>query len=203
MRCGKCGYTFRQFENTCPRCLQSPDTGVNTWTCPTCSAKSTADAKACWQCGTMRQRPRSVVKAKLGTFQQRIVANLIDIIVCAVLDTLLYLVLLVVSPEWAGEGKSTSGLNVNQVMLLIAFATFLGYNVALLARWGCTMGKLAIRLRVVRPDGTAPSRWQATLRTLAWVASLATLGLLFLLILRDPMHRGLHDRLADTLVVRV
>lgn len=151
----------------------------------------------------MRQRPRSVVKAKLGTFQQRLVANVIDIIVCTVADALLYLVLLVVSPEWAGEGKTTSGLNVNQVMLLVAFATFLAYNAAMLARWGCTIGKLAVRLRVVRPDGTALSLWQASLRTLTWMASLATLGLLFLLILRDPMHRGLHDKLADSLVVRV
>ncbi len=202
MRCYKCGYTFRQFENTCPRCLQFPGSGPNKWTCPTCSAENSSDARACWQCGTMRQRPRSVVKAKLGTFQQRLVANVIDITICTVAVSLLYLVLIVVFPEWAAEGKTTSGLNVNQVMFIVAVTTFLAYNIAMLARWGYTIGKRAFRLRVVRPDGTAPGPWRILFRTLAWMATLVTLGLLFFLLLRDPMNRGLHDKLADTLVVR-
>lgn len=203
MQCGKCGYTFRDFEDTCPRCRQTPDADGTSWTCPNCAAKSNIEARSCWQCGTLRQRSRVLLEAKLGTFGMRLTANVVDVAVILIAATLIYLVVLVVSPEWATQGGSSSGFSVDQVMFLTALLLSLVYNVAMLTRWGCTIGKLILRLRVVQPDGSAPSLWQATVRTFGWFASLATFGLVFLVILRDPMRRGLHDRLANTLVIRV
>jgi len=67
---------------------------------------------------------------------------------------------------------------------------------------GKTPGMRLMALRVVRPDGTAPSSLRAFLRFVGLVLSIATLGAGFLPALFDSRRRGLPDFLAGTVVVR-
>jgi uncharacterized RDD family membrane protein YckC len=65
---------------------------------------------------------------------------------------------------------------------------------------GQTIGKMAVRIRVVAEDGPMdPSR--AIGRTLAGLVSVVTLGAAFLPALLSPERRALHDRLARTRVI--
>jgi uncharacterized RDD family membrane protein YckC len=66
---------------------------------------------------------------------------------------------------------------------------------------GQTPGMRLMALRVVRPDGTAPSPLRAVLRFVGLVLSIATLGAGFLPALFDSRRRGLPDFFAGTVVV--
>jgi uncharacterized RDD family membrane protein YckC len=92
---------------------------------------------------------------------------------------------------------------------LISFLILLngGYLAAFVAASGQTIGKMAAGTRVVSADPGAPlqervSFEQALLRAAASVVSALPLGLGFLPALFGGERRALHDRLADTRVVK-
>ena len=68
---------------------------------------------------------------------------------------------------------------------------------------GQTLGMRAWRLRLQRPDGHAVSIWQVLLRFLAAIPSLAIagLGLFWMLVDRDKM--AIHDRISESVIVRL
>ena len=92
---------------------------------------------------------------------------------------------------------------------LIGFLVLLngGYLSTFVAASGQTIGKMAAGTRVVPADPAAPvhervSFGQATLRAAAYAVSAAPVGLGFLPAVIGRERRALHDRLADTRVVR-
>jgi len=102
-----------------------------------------------------------------------------------------------------------SGLTMADIAVLppVPLAAFLvGLAVAYLAAFtacgGQTLGKMALGLRVVAGDGAVPAG-AAGLRALTSLAGAGLAGLGYLPALFDGDHRGLHDRLAGTRVVRV
>ncbi len=76
-------------------------------------------------------------------------------------------------------------------LLLFAFEVYL-----LTAISGLTVGKRLLGLRTIRPNGGAPGFKWAALRTLLLVCVIPAC-------LTDRDLRGLHDRAADTIVVRM
>jgi uncharacterized RDD family membrane protein YckC len=66
---------------------------------------------------------------------------------------------------------------------------------------GQTPGMRAMGFHVVGPDGRIPSRRRAFRRAWALFLAALPLGAGFLLVLVDDRRRGLHDRIARTLVV--
>lgn len=93
------------------------------------------------------------------------------------------------------------------------------YEIAFLSWRGATLGKMLLKLQVVRyADGDMLLGYQAALRTLVWavplvllplvlpaavqiVAFLVGIGILLSTIL-DPIYRGVHDKAAATIVLR-
>ncbi len=68
---------------------------------------------------------------------------------------------------------------------------------------GQTLGMRAWRLRVQRIDGGPITIWQALLRFLVAIASLACGGLGFLWMLVDRDRMTWHDRFSETVIVRL
>jgi uncharacterized RDD family membrane protein YckC len=68
---------------------------------------------------------------------------------------------------------------------------------------GQTLGMRAWRLRVQRRDGRPITLWQALLRFLAAIPSLALFGLGLLWLLVDKDHMAVHDRISESVVVRL
>ncbi len=70
------------------------------------------------------------------------------------------------------------------------------------SRWGTTVGKRLLGLRVVRLDGRRLSLFEGIERFGAYFGILGTLGLGLFDLWRDPNRRLGHDRAVDTVVVR-
>jgi uncharacterized RDD family membrane protein YckC len=131
------------------------------------------------------------------TFGQRLAARLIDGLV-------LLPVILLLAALTDGVTRRALGLTVVAI-----------YEVTLVVRRGQTVGKMAVGTRIVDfGSGSLPSLQQSVVRWLVIIAgSVAALVvpaseafdaaytvMVLILVLRPPLHRGLHDLVAGTIV---
>jgi uncharacterized RDD family membrane protein YckC len=133
---------------------------------------------------------------------RRLVAGVIDLLILGAIDAaVLYFTARVL------------GLQIDKLWMLpkIPLAAFLlllngGYFVLFTAAGGQTIGKMAAGIRVVMHSGDGRrvrvGFGAAVVRAAAYFASLLPVGLGFVPVLFSPDGRTLHDRLADTRVVR-
>ena len=68
---------------------------------------------------------------------------------------------------------------------------------------GQTLGMRAWRLRLQRPDGQPVTIWQALLRFMAAIPSLALAGLGLFWMLADRDKMAVHDRISGSVIVRL
>ena len=77
------------------------------------------------------------------------------------------------------------------------------YFICFWALRGQTPGMMALRIRVIRTDGS-PADWGAgVVRFLGYIICWITAGLLFLWVAFDGRKQGIHDKMADTYVIKV
>jgi uncharacterized RDD family membrane protein YckC len=78
------------------------------------------------------------------------------------------------------------------------------YQLIFIGKKGATPGKKFMKLRVTFPDGTYPiGIGKAFLRMIGYMISGAICYIGFLMIIFDKeTHRGLHDKIAGTVVIR-
>ena len=95
-------------------------------------------------------------------------------------------------------------------MLMISLAWLLGssvgvvYYVYFTAFGGQTPGKMALRIKVVRTDSSSLTLGRAFYReVIGKFVSGIILGIGYLMVAFDEKKQGLHDRMADTYVVRL
>ena len=93
-------------------------------------------------------------------------------------------------------GKS---LSVQHLIVLLSTFT-LAYGVILVSASGTTAGKRAMNWRVVRTDGSRVGLLRAFVRELAKFGPMLLVSTVFVAFRTD--RRGLHDLLADTVVIR-
>jgi uncharacterized RDD family membrane protein YckC len=150
--------------------------------------------------------PRAVAAARQGptaaaepaSLTARVLAGIIDLVLLAAIDGLVVYFTLQIC-----------GLTFEEVRLLpkgplLAFLLVQngGYLVAFTAG-GQTLGKMAAGIKVVPEAGAGRmDLGQSAMRTFVWALLAIPAGLGFLTALFDDDHRGLHDRLAGTRVVR-
>ncbi|MBN1374741.1 MAG: RDD family protein [Dehalococcoidia bacterium] len=77
------------------------------------------------------------------------------------------------------------------------------YYVACWASTGQTVGKICLGIKIIRTDSSRLDLRFAFTRFLGCVLCTATLGIGFILIAFDSHKQGLHDRMADTYVVKL
>jgi uncharacterized RDD family membrane protein YckC len=78
----------------------------------------------------------------------------------------------------------------------------LNYQTFFLTKYGDTPGKMFFGLKVVRSDGGRLTFLHAFFRAWGEVLSWMTLGVGYLLAVRDVEKRALHDRLCATRVIK-
>jgi uncharacterized RDD family membrane protein YckC len=151
--------------------------------------------------------PRAKLKPRLATqsfarlhapFPLRCGAILIDYIILVAIVAFSTLVsrLLGGGARSAGNSSETFGI----VLAIVVAALNLGVLPGLT---GVTAGKWAAGLRILRKDGTEIGTGRAFLRHfVGYPLSFFTLGLGFLASAFTSRGRGLHDLIADTIVVR-
>lgn len=140
--------------------------------------------------------------AKAG-FWIRAVASLLDMLALGLLESALGSLLIRISGLEPGfhsrEGR--------MIMLTVAsFGLVLGYayRVFFIGYCGQTPGKMAVKVKVIRTDGTEVGYVRAFLREVVGkFLSKLILGIGYLMVAIDSRKQGLHDKIADTYVVKL
>jgi uncharacterized RDD family membrane protein YckC len=142
---------------------------------------------------------------RYASFEMRLVAFLLDLIV---LFSFLMLFMaaagleLLVSSDFGVEDPPDSALYAAAVILLVYVFPFLPLYFWGMWVWrGQTVGKMAMAIKVMRRDRTPVGPGTAALRLVGYLFSTLLLFSGFLMVPFDRERRGLHDRLADTVVL--
>lgn len=88
-------------------------------------------------------------------------------------------------------------------ILLVALIVCTLYSVILWASTGQTVGKMTMGIKVIRTDSSPVDLHTAFIRYLGCLLSVATLGIGFIILAFDSHKQALHDRIADTYVVKL
>jgi uncharacterized RDD family membrane protein YckC len=86
--------------------------------------------------------------------------------------------------------------------LVIMGAVACAYDAACVHLWGSSVGRRIVGIEVRSATGWLPDRWRAVVRSVVRVPAVVLLGVGLLPMRSDRQRRALHDRLADTVVVR-
>ena len=134
-------------------------------------------------------------------FGKRFGAKIIDTILLYIVTIGLNIAvgLGVAGPAPGQQADLGLGLAIMALNLLIS----LGYPIVFLGKWGQTLGKMALGIKVVSPTGEPIGFGRAAGRVLAEILTGFTIGIGYLMVLWDSERRALHDRLASTRVVNV
>jgi uncharacterized RDD family membrane protein YckC len=151
-------------------------------------------------------------------FWIRLAATLIDLVILMASIYVLYCVIsqsffwvfpdirrVIGAVSGTSWGPTSSGalfalLATIAVAMLVASTV---YFIAYIAVSGQTVGKLSTGIKVIRTDSSPVDLKYSFFRFLAGLLCVATLGIGFLMIAFDSRKQGLHDRLADTYVVKL
>ncbi len=154
-------------------------------------------------------KPTFVQQLKEGTAQttalnlasigNRFVAVFIDGII---LSVAFYAIKFAVLAGMAGAGQqdiivgATIALSLGQVVAQAC------YEIIMLGKYGATLGKMAMHIKVVSPDGSPISYGRATGRYFAKILSGLILYIGFIMAFFDKEKRALHDQMCNTRVIR-
>jgi uncharacterized RDD family membrane protein YckC len=128
----------------------------------------------------------------------RLGAVLLDVIVLALVDT----AVVYFTAEICGIALYDAGALPRVPLVAFLLVQNIGYLIIFTAG-GQTLGKMAFGIRVVAADEAEPlDLGRAARRTILWLAMAIPAGLGFVTTFFSHDHRGLHDRLAGTRVVR-
>ena len=137
-----------------------------------------------------------------GGFWIRVVAYFIDAVVLGIASSILFAVLGVslIPKDFGAYDYSPTLVWANLGSVVIVWLYFALMESS--AR-GATIGKMALGLRVVTGDGRQLSFLNATGRYFAKFLSALFMGFGFLMVGFTERKRGLHDMIANTVVVKV
>jgi uncharacterized RDD family membrane protein YckC len=92
-------------------------------------------------------------------------------------------------------------LAIQLVLIAIKLGIGVTYEVFFIGKYGATLGKMAVKIKVVRPDGGKVSYPQALGRYFAKMLSTFTCLIGYIIAFFDKEHRALHDHICKTRVV--
>jgi uncharacterized RDD family membrane protein YckC len=134
------------------------------------------------------------------------VAPVSDRVFSAVADGLVLLTMGLLLVIAGASAAGTAVVPFVQAAPIPFVATWLVFSVVYAVMFngtcGQTLGKMAMRVRVIGNESFHVGYGTAALRALAYGVAAIPAGLGLIPALRDPQHRGLHDRLTGTRVVK-
>jgi uncharacterized RDD family membrane protein YckC len=194
--------------------------GTGTVTCAECGGTFTRDNAiqygTAWVCAACK--PVFVQKLREGVspagvaanvryagFWIRFVAKFVDGLIFAVIIGIPVVLLLVTTgafnPPGGGQTANLMAIWVQIIIQLGSIFIAVAYNTFFIGRYAATPGKMAVGLRVIRPDGSAPTYMRAFGR--AWADQLS--GMIcyigYIIAAFDGQKRALHDHMCDTRVI--
>jgi predicted Zn finger-like uncharacterized protein len=143
--------------------------------------------------------PATPVAHPKAGFWVRVLASMIDGLILGVVQFGIGLILGFAGGAAGGEGFALFAITwlCSVVISVTYYVFFTGYN-------GQTPGKMALRLQVIRCDGTPVGYGKAFLREIPCkFISGILLGIGYLMVAFDQQKQGLHDRMAGTYVIKL
>lgn len=173
--------------------------------CPRCHRVSEPGAVFCFACGLPLDEGTSTVARTLAAvsasqpagFWVRLWAWIIDFIVLSMVQ----IALIAAWPGFTEYFVDSPEFQFHWVDFL-GFAIGASYYTVAVSVWSTTIGKRALRLYVLRPDGSRVGPGRALARYFAGILSWLLFGVGYLMIGLRGDKRGLHDLICDTSVVR-
>jgi len=133
-------------------------------------------------------------------FWIRVVAYLLDATLLGVVQLVLTLILSLLVGAIGGEGD----VALSVVLWLFGVTLSISYAVFFTGYCGQTPGKMVLRLKVIRADGSPLGYGRAALREVPGkFLSSILLGIGYLMVAFDNRKQGLHDRIADSYVIKL
>lgn len=209
LTCPHCGFS-REISET----QSTGSTPVNVL-CPGCQevfvfdpTKFTADAAAAEETPVVPNfvfTPRALTEADLpkAGFWIRAAAAFVDTLISGALQGVI-LFLFAGLLSLLLRGYNSDSLLMISLAWLLSGSISIVYYVYFTAFGGQTPGKMALRIKVVRTDSSSLTLGRAFYReVIGKFVSGIILGIGYLMIAFDEKKQGLHDRMADTYVVRL
>ena len=175
--------------------------------CEGCRTVNEASAAHCYLCGLKlpdQLYTQAEVVGNPAGFWIRLGARIIDDVLLAIASVLMTAALTGIELEQAiggligvSEGWDTTVVTLFDLALSIAYYTFTT------GRWGQTLGKAVLGLKVTRADGSRLSFGRSFGRYWAYLVSAIPFGLGFVAIALSSQKRGWHDFICDTRVVNL
>jgi uncharacterized RDD family membrane protein YckC len=149
--------------------------------------------------------PTEMVYASFG---RRVLAKIIDGVIVGVVNAIIgALVGAAVGAAIAAGQSGSAGakLVLMQVVLqAVGIGLALAYSLFFVRKYDATPGKLAMKMKLVRADGSKLSKGRITGRHFAeWLSSLTLLIGYLMAAFDKEQRRALHDRICDTRVIDV
>ena len=214
--CPSCGTINPPTAVYCAKCgLKLPEAVLqNKKICAGCGAANSPTSQYCYKCGLqLPDKLGSGNEIHYGGFGERLLAFLINGILSGILIAFIFSI--IISSKYntsdlisMNDTMRSTGIIDSRVwsILGIFFLTFLIvtvlYSTISIGIWGRTLGKAALKLKVVKPDSSRVSIVRAFGRSIAYILNYFTFGLSFLIIAFTHKKRGLHDYIADTIVIK-
>jgi uncharacterized RDD family membrane protein YckC/ribosomal protein S27AE len=159
-----------------------------------------------WICGNCKdiyaQKLREGVAPRgttqYGGFWIRFLAVLIDGVILFVVSLVLNRVLMM----GAGPGDIGAAMAFSGLLFMLNIAIGATYEGVFVGQFGATPGKMALKLKVVMPDGSRVSMGRAFGRYFAKWLSWFTMTIGFIIAGFDQEKRALHDYICNTRVIR-
>jgi len=170
--------------------------------CPFCG-NTQPPASYCQRCGGALSATATTVATTYAGFWIRAAALVIDSIIVWMTQIVLAIVLEAMAGLLTPDMEAESLASV-LMLALFSSAVSIAYYVVFTGSCGQTPGKMLMRLKVVRSDGSAMTYGRAALREiLGKFVSGITLGVGYLMVVFDDRKQGLHDKIADTCVIHL
>ncbi len=194
MICERCGCTYAENVKACPMCRDAP-VGSEIQGFET-QAGDTLTTEGPEICNGISDAP--VVYAG---FWIRLLAVMIDAAVLSLFSTAVYAAGVALMRMLAEDPDPEKAVLIPQFIANALMEAF--YFIYFHAVTGQTAGKKALGIKVVQRDGT-PVGWpRSAIRYLGSVVSMFAFCLGYFWVAVDSRKRGWHDKIADTLVIRV
>jgi len=177
-RCVECGNSFPESEMIAFE---------NAWVCAACKPVFVQKLKE-------GLAPANVLN--YAGFWVRVGAKFVDGIILQVVNLALGFCVGLAMGSMGGAKSAPIAAGVIGFLFGISYITF--FN----GRFGATPGKMALKLKIVRPNGEAISYARALGRYFGEMLSTMTLFIGFMMAGWDEQKRALHDRVCDTRVIR-
>lgn len=151
------------------------------------------------------KREQELEGLELASFWSRAIALTVDFAIAAALFLGAIIAVAMLLNRFTSLGNSNRHVNIElnffhnwySVIYLVAF-----YGLSMYWGNGRTLGKRVMGIRVVSLVRPRMSLWDSVERALGYGASALEFGFGFLQYFIHPNHRTVHDRIAETIVIR-